>query len=229
VQIMGDIVQVKVGEHLPDCRLLLRPDGTVEPHAIIHDPIRLHLVLGADVSPEHEQAIIDASSDADDDTSRRLWGWWTMRGAPGWMMCQLLLRPGQRQFPVLYWHGKPCPCCADTYQQLAAAYVADLQRHPSRGLPARLVVVGRGHRVLMVSRVECHNAIARQWLAVLADRTAIGQTSGGGPLQHFCGQSDLTSDPERWLLEHGWIESPQQMRLRRKRLRARQRQMRGTR
>jgi hypothetical protein len=231
-----------VGQRMPDCPIPMRPDGTLEHGACILDPVQLHLVLGCDVSPYHEEAIrrANAADDAPDDgwrildsaTKHRLWAWRiTTNSRAACMGLELFLRPGQIWLPritawtLTYPIDDLCDgCLQDVVPRLAATGRA-LAHQLSQGLAATITLVGRDHRVLMISKVACHNAVAQEWLMQLAHQSwpALGGQGYVGPprpdavICHMSGQPDVLPDSgdcvaqDRWLWQHGWLPTPDQM------------------
>jgi len=235
-------MDVEVGEPMPECPIPIRADGTVEHAACVLDPVQLQLVLGCDVSPYHEEAIrrachvddpgADGDQERDQDTKQRLWMWRITANNPSAaMVLELFLRPGQIFLPrhtvwvLRYPIQDLCDgCLRDTARRMAETGQA-LAARPSKGLPSSIILVGRDHRVLGISKVACHNAVAQEWLMQLAHQSwhALGGEGYVGPARrdatiwHMSGQPHVLEDsgdcmtPDRWLWQHGWLPTPAQM------------------
>jgi hypothetical protein len=242
-------IHAVVGEVLPGCEIPLRPDGTCTQAVQILDPIRMHLVLGVDVSPYHEHDIIQACKPeapgrgwqrVDPHDGRRLWQWLVVPGCPDAVLLILRLRRGQRQWPRIVWGirypaAELCDECAVHLEQAAQQSADLLQQCPSKGLPAQIILVGREHRVLGLSMLACHNTVGMHWLRTLAQGCHNSlhpedpeQQQAPDHIVHAIAGLPECMRPEAshaWLVSHGWVESVQEARLRRRRQRARRRQM----
>jgi hypothetical protein len=235
---------VQVGEVMPDCEIRLRADGSCEQGGYWIDPVRLHMVLGVDVSPWHERAIIkacqaehrgpSAADQAADPADGRLWSWILttrqMMPAMGLILC---LRPGEITLPEVAWHLEYDPeqlcdgCVRDTGLRAMVAHDL-LQDDRSTVLRATIIVVGRDHKVLAISRPTCHGLLSAVWQEQLMDaccRTD-AQEMVGPDIPNFppviCDASghEWPMDP-RGLQEHleayGWREPAQRVADRRRR------------
>jgi hypothetical protein len=233
--VSSEQIDAVVGEPMPDCPIPMRPDGTVEHGACVLDPVQLRVVLGCDVSPYHEEAIR---------TKPRLWVWRiTTNMRPASMMLELFLRPGQIFLPrhtgwlLRYPIQDLCDgCLQDTAQRMAETGQA-LAARPSKGMASSIILVGRDHRVLGISKVACHNAVVQEWLMQLAHQSwhALGGEGYVGPARqdaniwHMSGQPHVLDDSgdcmmaDRWLWQHGWLPTPDQLAELHRRSRRRQR------
>lgn len=242
-----DRITLRVGNVMPECDLALRADGTCEHGGYWLDPVSMELVLGLDVSPWHERAIVQAcqTDEPGDDgsemiteaTRRRLWVWsiQTQQQTPA-MGVRLLLRPGQIPLPEVAWRVayQPellCPGCAEDMAVEARATGLQLEQHGhQKGIRATIIVVGRDHKVLAISRPACHALISLGWMVQLADagmRCVDPLWPGCPPVpslmaSHPVGQ-DQCMDPqelEQFLVAEGWREPASDRRLRHKRQQA---------
>jgi hypothetical protein len=236
-------IHAVVGEPMPECPIPIRADGTVEHAACVLDPVQLHLVLGCDVSPYHEEAIrmacagddipADGWQILDSASKQRLWMWEiTPHRQSALMVLELFLRPGhiflprQTMWVLRYPIHELCDgCLHDTAQRLGDTGQA-LAQQPSKGLASTIIVVGRDHRVLGISKVACHNAVAQEWLMQLACQSShalggwyfLGPARRAATIWHMSGQPDVLRDngdcmtADRWLWQHGWwLPTPDQM------------------
>lgn len=248
---MSDTVKVREGEVMPHCEIPLRADGTCEHAAYFVDPVRLHVVLGVDVSPWHEEALRQACRVSDDvpegeveiitdATRKRLWVWsiLTQQAAPT-LGLSLYLRPGRIPLPPLQWAlrydpEQLCGGCAYDTAMLARACGVVIGEEADRGRPTGIVLVGRDHRVLGISKPACHGGICLAWYVQLADacmRSVDPEHIGCPPVTkamwcHPAGQENtMTAEGlERYLVANGWSEPAKHRRLQQKRQRARRRQ-----
>jgi hypothetical protein len=227
---MDDSIQLRVGDVMPECQLVLRADGTCEHGGYFLDPVGLHLVLGVDVSPWHERAIIDACrvDDPGEDgtevllngTKRRQWVWSLMtQEAVPTIGLMLFVRPGEIRLPEVRWHvaydTQPlCTDCAIGTSTEAMLTCLELMRDPGKGMRSTLILVGRDHKVLGISRPACHGDLAIVWQRQLADalnRLLMPEEPRAELWSHPVGQPEMM-DPlelERYLVANGWIESVQ--------------------
>jgi hypothetical protein len=223
---------VGVGLPLPDCDIHLRPDGSVEHGAYFDDPVRLHLVLGADVSPEHEQAIIDACHEPADELGpvpvpeadrRSLWVWTLLTRQPiPAIGITLWLRSAKVRLPDVSWlvHHDAQQLCGECARDLGIRAIATndvLAGQQGQSLQARIIMVGRDHRVLAITHAACHGLLAAVWQEQLAT-CCLGQEEDGlvGPqidefptiMHHVVGQPHLMQPQDliAHLVRDGWRE-----------------------
>lgn len=252
-------LDVRVGEVMPDCEIPLRADGTVDAPTIVArqpgyflDPVHMTLVLGVDVSPWHEQAIMRACRDDDDDlvtqtdaTRTRLWAW----ACTDWMRSpvldvRLFLRPSGIQLPELQWvisypTSDLCDGCAEHISDECAGVLERMRPLPTKGLACCIIVVGRDHRVLGVTVCAMHHELALHWLVNLGmacgaahsqhqhrpevlEWLDAGKSGKRINICHIVGQDRVMfpSQARDWIQDHGWRETPQQLRLRKRRQKA---------
>jgi hypothetical protein len=236
---MSSDVTLSVGDVMPECPIPMRPDGTVEHMAHVLDPVRLHLVLGCDVSPYHEQAIRKAChiDDPGPDgwqhlapaTKQRQWVWFVRTNEqPACMWLHLYLRPGPISVPPQAWMvSYPvedlCGDCARSIGQQLVATARALRVDPSKGMGSRVILVGRDQRVLSISKLACHNQVASEWALQLAcqhmqsmDPEATAPHQPDQCIWHMAGEPDVLVDhgSDAWLMRHGWISAPRRARRR---------------
>lgn len=172
-----DRTKVAIGERMP---IDLGEDLDGTPLGIPHimSPWPLQMVLPADISPAHEQALIDAAPHGE---IRRLiclqahQRMLTPDDGPeeqSWLpliQCSLYLRgPSGPMHRPLHWlaftdvlgFGQP-------YQDQMLAMIHRLAQQPDKGPPAHVMITGRGGRLLMVARMAMHNAAAMVWARAL--------------------------------------------------------------
>jgi hypothetical protein len=232
MSVTGQIV--RVGDIMPDCPVRLRPDGTCEHEGHVIDPVQLQVVLGADVSPDCEQAIIDAGRNATGSDGQMLWVWSAMTAVmtPD-LLLGLHLRPGhtQRQpmvWPLRFMPAGLCDACVVDVGESARQAAGELDPSSTALLPAQIITVGRDHRVLSVTHAPCHQWIGFVWLVKVfsACWRHVDPSHLGPPpvpmqvLSHVAGEPGVFQqhgDLALWLMQNGWIESHQQLRLRRRR------------
>ena len=204
-------ITLEVGQPMPDCDIQLRADGTVVHGGYFLDPVQVHLVLGVDVSPWHEEAIRQAChvhADATEhdkqvssDTRKRLWVWslLTKGGRPRWgdawyqpmpaMGITLWLRPGPIQLPEVAWFlpldvDGWCDCCVSDVAKRALVTHDRLQLDRTKGLSANIILVGRNHRVLGLTSAACHGLLASVWLHQVVD-ACCGEEQLGPQIEQF--------------------------------------------
>ena len=224
----ADQITAAVGDVLPQCDLPLRADGTVLQAGYFIDPVRMHLVVGADVNPWHERAITQAcQADAD---AKRLWVWqispYQDTASIG---LSLWLRPDGLRLPPVQWQitydpKQFCDSCGRDTAIRALATHDVLSCDHSRGLASDIVIVGRDHKVLGISQPACHGLISLMWQEKLMN---VGPMRAGdcelpAVLHHASGQPDPmdAQDLERYLVADGWAEPASDRRLRHKKQRA---------
>jgi hypothetical protein len=231
---------VGVGLPLADCDIPLRPDGSVEHGGYFDDPVRMQLVLGADVSPWHEQAIMDACQEPADELGpvpvpeadrRALWVWSILTRQPMPAMgITLWLRPGPIQLPEVAWFlpldvDGWCDGCVSDVAKRALVTHDRLQLDRTKGPSARIILVGRNHRVLGLTSAACHGLLASVWLHQVVD-ACCGEEQLGPQIEQFpavmhhpVGQPHVMEHLEldRYLVAEGWRESAKQQRERHKR------------
>jgi len=243
---MDDSIRVQVGDVMPKCDLALRADGTCEHGGYWLDPVRMHLVLGLDVSPWHERAIIQACQVDDlgrdglqlvtSHSRRRLWVWSMLTQQPSPAMgITLWLRPGEITLPEVAWlvpyHPELlCPGCAKDMAMAARANGLALEQQQDKGIGTTIILVGRDHKVLAISRPACHTLISLGWMVQLADAgmRCVDPAWAGCPpvdpmlLSHPAGQAECMrlQELEQFLVAEGWRERASDRRLRHKRQRA---------
>jgi len=231
-------INALVGHPMPGCEIPIRPDGSVEHTGYLEDPAHLGIVLGADVSPWHEQAIIQACrSPGTDGKHAALWVWHLVVRQPMPAIgLSLWLRPGEIPLPDQAWMlayraGALCDICAANLAQQALEIHDHLMADRGTTLTGAVTIVGRDHRVLGVARPECHGLLAAVWQHQLID-SALGEGHAGPAIEglpavmsHPAGHPHVLEHPElqRYLLREGWREPASVMRLRRARQRARRR------
>ena len=244
----ADLITPAVGDVLPQCDLALRADGTCQHGGYWLDPVSMHLVLGLDVSPWHERAIIQACQADEPDgihpvaskARRGLWVWSMLTQQPTPAMgITMWLRPGQITLPEVAWRVPYpaellCPGCAKDVALSARATALQISDYGgNEGIGATIILVGRDHKVLAISRPACHSFISIGWLVQVADagmRCVDPAWPGCPPVEsmlvsHPAGQPECM-DPqelEQFLVAEGWREPAADRRLRQKRQRGNRR------
>jgi hypothetical protein len=238
------------GDVMTECELTLRADGTCEHGGYWLDPVRMHLVLGLDVSPWHERAIIQACQ-ADEPgpdgiqpvtskARRGLWVWSMLTQQPSPAMgITLWLRPGQITLPEVAWFvAYPAEllchdCAIDMAMAARDTGLRITQYGGDKGIDTTIILVGRDHKVLAISRPACHSFISLSWAVQLADAAA-RRTDPAWPgcppvesamVSHPAGHPECM-DPqelEQFLVAEGWREPAADRRLRHKRQRGNRR------
>lgn len=238
----GELITLEPGDVVPDCPIPLRPDGSCEQVAHVLDPVQLDLVLGVDVSLEQEQAIMEACREitTDEAAHRRLWRWCAI-GCDDHPVVTLFLhlRPGRVQWAKMMWalHYPAHDLCERHAREIGEAAQSVANRladaDGTQGLHARILVVGRDHRLLGISHVACHADMSLTWLVwLISDCCRRLDLEHPEPptlpvsvFHHIAGLPH-TMEPRAafsWMRDHGWMETPEQLRHRRRRLAAKRR------
>lgn len=168
---------VAVGERLP---LDVPEDGDGTPMGIpvILNPWPLRMVLPADISQAHEDALMQSepdgkisrlicmqahqrmlTTDADPDA----------KGYLPLMQCSIYLRDqsGPIQKP-LHWLGSTDVLgMGEPQSGMMLDVLQHLAHEPRKGPPVQLMITGRGGRLLLVANAAMHNEVARVWALAL--------------------------------------------------------------
>jgi len=238
----GYLAELQVGDVVPACPIPLRSDGTCTPGVHVADPLHLDVILGVDVAPEQEQAIMDACQEITTDgaSRKRLWVWSIEPNMIGPLLSlTLLLRPAATQWRHMHWmlHYATHDLCSQHAEEIAedahsmAGAISDARC--TKGLHARILLVGRDHRLLGISHAACHGEISYVWMVHLFSGCArrLDPEHAGPPpvpmgiMTHISGmpQTMVPREARAWLGANGWTETVEQVRLRRRRQKARRR------
>lgn len=174
---MSDQMTVEIGQTVP-IDLPDASDGTPHTTPVMTCPWPVQIVLPADISPSHEQALMQASANGSirrlmcmqghqrrlvskADPSRMAW-------LPVMQVSLYVRGPSGPLHRPLHWiatanvlgDGEP-------HQTLLMHVMQQLADSPGKGVPVRLLVTGRDRRLLLIANLALHNDAAIVWAKAL--------------------------------------------------------------
>jgi hypothetical protein len=245
---MSEHIATAIGQQIP-IDLPEDRDGTPHTMPVVQIPWPLQIILPADIGPAHEQALMQATPDGPirrliclQGHQRRL----QSNSHPeqmAWLpliQCSIYLRgPKGPMHQPLHWIATTDVMgWGEPYQTTLLEVMQKLDDQPGQGMPAKVMVTGRGRRLLLGADLAMHNAAALVWARALylavsghslhledfaeqctvAEADLLPKVQRAGCMRQLMpvaigGQhaSVRGGQMTSWLIDHGWLD-PQQLR-----------------